>query len=285
MKRFLIISRLDKKEIDLDPADHCYKKDGNRFLTVFLSDNVSDNDFIINGVRTKYTSNKMPFEDILPEDSVAREMVKDTLKMVVVGSGIIGAISLLPEDVSNWSDDKKGYVKNIKKGVRVDEDNVFINWIGHPYSGAAYYLIARHNGLSKWQSFGYSCLMSTFFWEFGLEAYFEQPSIQDLLITPIMGTLMGMVFESAIEHIEKNDGRLLGSKTLGGTVLIFMDPANPLLDHSTGAIRFLKSHGARLYIMKSDADFSPDWMSTMHESDSGKDKDQTYLGLFLEFKF
>ena len=285
LKRFFIVSSLDKKEIKLNAKDQCYKKGEQRYLTVFLSENVSDKDFIINGGRRIGVHSKVLLENLLPQDSIRREMVVDTIKMVVIGSGIIGAISLLPEDVSNWSDDKTGYMKNIKKGFRMDEDSALINWVGHPYSGAQYYLLARHNGLSKWQSFGYSFFMSTFFWELGLEAYFEQASIQDVLITPLLGTLLGMVFESAVEHIEKNNGKWLGSKMLGGTAMFIMDPVNPLLDHSTSAIRFLKGHGARLYVARVNAEVSNDLLLNLLETSFYGQDQEDVLGLFLEFKF
>ncbi|OFZ27945.1 MAG: hypothetical protein A2381_08095 [Bdellovibrionales bacterium RIFOXYB1_FULL_37_110] len=286
LKRFLIVSSLDKEEVNLTTKEQCYKKGEQRYLTVFLSGHVSDQNFIINGVGKKDLQSKVLLENLLPQDSIQRAMVVDTIKMVVVGAGVIGAISSLPEDVSNWSDDKTGYMKNIKKGFRMDKDNPWMNWGLHPYlAGAQYFFIARHNGLSKWKSFGYACFMSTFFWEMGLEAYFEQPSIQDTIITPILGTLLGMVFESAIEHIEKNDGKWLGSKTLGGTAMFIMDPVNPILDHSTSAIRFLKSHGARLYLVRKNTDVSTDLMSTLFESSYNGHDLEEYLGLFLEFKF
>ncbi|MFZ2890098.1 DUF3943 domain-containing protein, partial [Sulfuricurvum sp.] len=51
--------------------------------------------------------------------------------------------------------------------------------------------MARNDGLSIGESAAFSTLMSTFFWEYGYEAFAEVPSIQDLIFTPLVGSLFG----------------------------------------------------------------------------------------------
>lgn len=71
-----------------------------------------------------------------------------------------------------------------------DKDNWNTNWVAHPYVGGYYYNFVRSNGASPLGSFLFSAFASTA-WEYGVEAMFEHPSIQDLWITPIIGSLVG----------------------------------------------------------------------------------------------
>jgi hypothetical protein len=71
-----------------------------------------------------------------------------------------------------------------------DHDTYFTNYICHPYAGSFYYNTMRTKGGSAAASFGFSVFSSTL-WEYGLEAFFEQPSIQDLIVTPIVGSIVG----------------------------------------------------------------------------------------------
>lgn len=69
-----------------------------------------------------------------------------------------------------------------------DEDGFFMNQFGHPYQGSLYYTAARSNGLSFWQSF-FVASAGSFLWEeFGETS---TPSINDIITTPICGTIVG----------------------------------------------------------------------------------------------
>ena len=110
----------------------------------------------------------------------------------------IGILYLMPESISSWSDEQKDdysmsvWWENVKN-PEIDKDDHFINYALHPYWGAAYFVRARERGFSKWESFWYSTLLSTTY-EFGAEALFEEPSIQDLIITPVFGAWLGDYF-------------------------------------------------------------------------------------------
>jgi hypothetical protein len=91
-------------------------------------------------------------------------------------------------------------------------------------------MTSRSAGFTAWESFGYSAIMSTFFWEYGIEAFAEVPSIQDLIITPVFGSLVGEGFFLAKKSILKHDKKVLKSRALGITTLFFMDPFNTILD-------------------------------------------------------
>ena len=156
-----------------------------------------------------------------------------------LGTSIVAfaALWIMPESVTNWDKEQikeKGILwkwrENVKAGPVWDKDNWVLNWVTHPYFGGVYYMTARSNGFTVLESFGYSTIMSTFFWEYGIEAFAEIPSTQDLIITPIIGSLIGEGFFCAKKSILKHDKKILKSKTLGLTTLFFIDPFNTILD-------------------------------------------------------
>lgn len=78
------------------------------------------------------------------------------------------------------------------------------------------------------QSFGYSFLMSTFFWEYGVESLFETPSWNDLWATPIIGSLIGELFLQLYQKVENNNGEVLGSRRLGFGAKLLLNSAETL---------------------------------------------------------
>ena len=62
----------------------------------------------------------------------------------------------------------------------------------------------------------YSTLVSNVGWEYGIEAFMERPSIQDMIITPVVGSLIGEGFYRAKRRLVDNDYCLFGSRVLGG---------------------------------------------------------------------
>jgi len=140
-----------------------------------------------------------------------------------VGATVIafGVLYAMPESVTNWNKEEmkeKGiaykWKENVKAGPVWDEDDWVLNWITHPYSGGVYYMTARSSGFNMFESFLYSAFMSTFFWEYGIEAFAEIPSKQDLIITPVLGSVVGEGFFYAKKSILRHDKKLLNSKTL-----------------------------------------------------------------------
>jgi hypothetical protein len=66
--------------------------------------------------------------------------------------------------------------------------------------------------------------MSTFFWEYGYEAFAEIPSIQDLVSTPIVGAFMGEYMHYLELELDKQSGLLFGYQSLGNISYFFLDP-------------------------------------------------------------
>ncbi len=148
-----------------------------------------------------------------------------------------GVLWVLPEEVTNWDKEKMKeegifykWEENVKAGPVMDEDDFFLNYVTHPWAGAVYYMTARSSGFKWYDSFAYSFIMSTFFWEYGIEAFAEVPSKQDLIITPVIGSMLGEGCVYIKREIVKRDRRILKSRVLGITTLFLMDPYNTILD-------------------------------------------------------
>ncbi|MEA1892576.1 MAG: DUF3943 domain-containing protein [Campylobacterota bacterium] len=138
---------------------------------------------------------------------------------------------VLPESITKWNLDvlddaslSQRWKNNVKAGPVMDEDDFFINYIGHPVSGAWYYTMARNDGLDPFESFLFSTFVSTFIWEYGYEAFAEIPSIQDLIATPIVGSLLGEYFIYLEKQIDKNSGKIWGYQSLGSISYFLIDP-------------------------------------------------------------
>jgi hypothetical protein len=128
---------------------------------------------------------------------------------IIFGSQVVaaGLIYIMPESVSNWSSEQKKnifkkYAQNFVDPV-IDKDKFYLNYVLHPYWGATYYIRGRERGLDKVPSIVYSALLSAMY-EFGVECFFERPSIQDLIVTPVVGSLMGaFLFEPLRDAIKR----------------------------------------------------------------------------------
>ena len=150
-----------------------------------------------------------------------------------VGYQIVGfaVLAALPESISGWShEDKKNGFKEWREHVSKpvwDDDSWWLNYVTHPYWGGAYYIRARERGLDRWQSFWYSALLSTL-WEYGVEAVAEPVSIQDMIVTPVLGSLVGeYLFSPWRANIRAKGGPLTWSDK---AVMVLTDPLGTIND-------------------------------------------------------
>lgn len=123
---------------------------------------------------------------------------RDTYYFLGLQLSVIGALYFMPESVSGWSNEQKEQHRADKWWDNVtnptwDDDDDYINYVLHPYCGAAYYVRARERGYGAREAFWYSFLLSTLY-EAGVEALFEPISIQDFFVTPIVGSWLGGYF-------------------------------------------------------------------------------------------
>lgn len=79
-------------------------------------------------------------------------------------------------------------LRNFQGGWRLDTDDIWINFVGHPYQGSLAFNAARSSGLSFWESMPWAGINSVL-WEIAGEA--EPPSINDLVITSTSGAIVG----------------------------------------------------------------------------------------------
>lgn len=165
------------------------------------------------------------------EDS--ERLVSQTSSIFYYGLGVIGALALAPESITNWESDgdqslTQKWTSNVTDGPVWDRDDVVLNFIMHPYFGGAYYQTARKSGYRQWDSFLYSALMSTVFWEYGVEAFAETPSMQDLVVTPVLGWVYGEWAFNKEREIWSGGGTVWGSEYLGNTALFLLDPIDSI---------------------------------------------------------
>ncbi len=150
----------------------------------------------------------------------AKGLRRDTWYFVGYQFAAVGFLYLMPESVSGWSDEEKSDYSTAKWWDNVthptwDTDEFYLNYVLHPYWGAAYYVRARERGYGHWGGFWYSVLLSSIF-EFGAEALAEQPSIQDLIVTPVLGSMVGAYFvrvrSNVVEQETERGYRTTGEK-------------------------------------------------------------------------
>lgn len=156
---------------------------------------------------------------------------RDTKYFLGYQVAIVGALYLMPDSVTNW--DKE----DLQNGdlldqwwdhvtqLKWDSDDFVLNYIGHPYWGATYYVRGLERGLDTGQAFVYSALLSALY-EYTLEAFAESVSIQDLIVTPVLGSLVGEYwFQPVRDRIRAKPGALSRSDK---AVLFLTDPLGVL---------------------------------------------------------
>ncbi|WP_413574684.1 DUF3943 domain-containing protein [Bdellovibrio sp. HCB290] len=93
-----------------------------------------------------------------------------------------------------------------------DKDTYDYNIFKHAYSGQLYYQFYRSRGYDEVTAF-YWTIASSMAFEFTIETVTEVPSFQDMYLTPVLGTVVGVGFEklSFYYHSKKTTPyRLLG---------------------------------------------------------------------------
>lgn len=160
----------------------------------------------------------------------------------------IGLLYAAPESVSGWTDEQKDnydlsvWFDNVTH-PQLDSDDWYINYVVHPYWGGAYYVRARERGYDDRQAFWYSFLLSCLY-EFGAEALFEEVSIQDFFVTPIVGTWVGRYFVHVRGNIRDRESELGYRSRRDRWVWALTDPLGAL----NGQFDKLTGHEALLQV-------------------------------------
>jgi uncharacterized protein DUF3943 len=180
---------------------------------------------------TQITSDSEPAQNRAEKIDI-RGLKRDTYAFLAYQMATIAVLYVMPESVSSWSEESKEnyslsqWEDNVRH-PRWDEDDYFINYVLHPYWGATYYVRGRHRNLSRFQSFWYSVLLSTLY-EYGAEAFFEQPSIQDLVVTPLGAVLIGDYFYSVNSELKSRHAAGEQLSRRERWVLVLTDPLDAI---------------------------------------------------------
>ena len=135
------------------------------------------------------------------------------LSLVGIGVYAWAPTSFTGADKENaWEEARDHFKEAWTKRPVLDKDKDAVNYLGHPYFGMAYYLSQRNYGESPLYSFLFSAFTSTCF-EYFIESWSERPSVQDLIITPIVGSILGELVFRATQEMRK-DGLTTGEKVI-----------------------------------------------------------------------
>jgi len=149
------------------------------------------------------------------ERSLGNKIGRGTLYVVGYNTTILTYLIFSPTWLSRWDNTSSNfkmkeffnqYKSSYTKPPVFDEDLFVTNYLGHPYQGGFYYNSLRSQGATMWQSALFS-LGQSLIWEYGWEAGFEQPSIQDLIVTPVVGSLYGELTHCATIAMSKHGFR------------------------------------------------------------------------------
>ena len=167
--------------------------------------------------KNKYLIGRTPEDSLLVYPPLRNEHAKFGVKawrgsLFIFGFEMCSStfLYLSPKTISNWERSEltlKNCLTNFKRAYTeppvIDNDLWIVNYVGHPYQGAYFYNAVRSQHASILQSslfcFGHSML-----WEYFTEAFFEQPSIQDLIVTPITGIIFGELAHRATIRMGRN---------------------------------------------------------------------------------
>ena len=125
-----------------------------------------------------------------------------------------------------------------------DTDGHIANYLLHPIMGAEAYLSLRNRDYGRMESFLFATGVS-FAWEYVFEAWVEQPSAQDLLVTSPAGALLGEF------RFEMRRRLSLWSPSLGRDALII------LVDPLEALHRYIGKDDATEETMSSSLNFGP----------------------------
>lgn len=126
--------------------------------------------------------------------------------LALVGAGVyaFAPSSFVGGDKEGQWQDAWGHFKEAwTKPPVFDKDPASVNYLGHPYFGSLFYLTQRNYDESPLRSFLFSVFMSTCF-EYFVESWSERPSINDLIVTPVVGSILGEVIYLATKEMRKD---------------------------------------------------------------------------------
>ncbi|MBS2032203.1 MAG: DUF3943 domain-containing protein [Deltaproteobacteria bacterium] len=118
------------------------------------------------------------------------------VEALTLGVGIVGYDRWVAKDgYAQVTPDSIGHFV-ITQPWFIDGDQMFMNFVAHPYMGSLAYNIARSNQLSYWESLGYTTAFAA---AFELAGELQNPSINDLVNGSVGGSYFGETFHRLTE--------------------------------------------------------------------------------------
>ena len=157
------------------------------------------------------TLNKIPQQFNFQDRTLLNKFWRGMGYSVIYNVNMGLLLMALPDDITQWHAVDKfkipvirnQYKKSFTSSPVIDNDLWVVDYIGHPYQGSFYFNSIRSQGGTFLQSSLYNVFQSTV-WEYIWEGGLEQPSIQDLIVTPIVGSLLGELTHQATLSMRKN---------------------------------------------------------------------------------
>lgn len=140
----------------------------------------------------------------LTQPTKAPEPAADPVRPALeIGLGLAGGTLwyvLDDRNVFDW-DEPSAKQRLTGEAWRFDNNRFVLNYVWHPLTGGGTYLLARGNRLGPWVSLGYTTAASTV-WEAVIE-FKEKISINDMLVTPLAGLVVGEFFHKLALHTSR----------------------------------------------------------------------------------
>ena len=209
-------SSLKQKEFSL-PKHYSLKFDSLSFSSLTykkdLSFSVYSNQYLQSKIDSFKPGIKTPYQHLLRNEYSSFWKKAGRGELLIGGIEAIGMITLMlmPKEVTKW---EPGWIKSAEKNLARafstlpvwDKDDWVLNYIGHPIAGSYYYNAVRSQNATRFQSFLFATVQSCI-WEYIIEGTAERPSIQDLFVTPVVGSLLGEPIHLATMSMRKNGFR------------------------------------------------------------------------------
>ncbi len=209
-------SSFKQKEFSL-PKHYSLKFDSSSYSSLTykkdLSFSVYSNQYLQSKLDSTKFGIKAPYQHLLLNEYSAFWKKAGRGELLIGGIEVIGMVTLMlmPKEVTKWDPDWiKAAEKNLARAFSTppvwDKDDWVLNYIGHPIAGSYYYNAVRSQNATRFQSFLFATVQSCI-WEYVIEGVAERPSIQDLFVTPVVGSLLGEPIHLATMSMRKNGFR------------------------------------------------------------------------------
>lgn len=167
----------------------------------------NSNRFTLNKYPPCYDSFTGRFQLRNEKAPLIRKIVRGSMWVFGMEAAGVAILAAVPSHISNWHPKEANVPLNYRRAwtmvPNIDKDPWFINYIGHPYQGTYMYNALRSQGATFTHSAMF-CVGHVLLWEYFIEASMERPSLQDLVVTPVAGILVGELIHFGTMRMLRN---------------------------------------------------------------------------------